>query len=232
MLPGARGASHREPDVDFIDRAFLRVRSSAFCYRFALFTRTLLAAGFIPTGMVKLMGLRFTLISTDHPIGAFFEAMYQTGLYWRFLGLTQVVAGVLILFPRAAHLRAAIFLGIITNIFVITLSMDFRGTPVVTGLMLLAVIYLCAWDFHRFRPLLTLSAFSEPVPAPRLDRWEAAGFLVFAFSLMNFFGITRSFIGHRFALVFIATGLAAGVATLGRFLWLWRRGAFAGMPRR
>lgn len=44
-------------------------------HRFTLFTRVLLAAGFIPTGMVKLLGQRFTSISPGHPIGAFFEAM-------------------------------------------------------------------------------------------------------------------------------------------------------------
>ncbi len=211
--------------MEAIDRAFLRVRSCPFCYRFALFTRVLLAAGFIPTGMVKLMGQRFTLLPPDNPVGAFFEAMYQTGLYWHFLGLTQVVAGVLLLVPRVAHLGAALFVGIIVNIFVITVSLPFAGTPIVTGLMLLAVMYLCAWDFHRFRPMFTLAPLPGPVPMPRLDRWEAVGFFVFAFSLMNFFGITRSFVSSRFALTFVATGLVAGVATIGRFLWLWRQGA-------
>ncbi|MFT5143546.1 MAG: hypothetical protein ACI80V_001179 [Rhodothermales bacterium] len=61
----------------------------------------MLAAGFIPTDTVKLLGHRFTTISPDLPIGAFFEAMYQTGLFWRFIGLAQVVAGILSLFPES-----------------------------------------------------------------------------------------------------------------------------------
>ena len=65
--------------MKLIDGPFLRLRSSAFCYRFTLFTRILLAAAFIPTGMVKLMGQRFTLISPEHPIGAFFEAHIEQG---------------------------------------------------------------------------------------------------------------------------------------------------------
>jgi hypothetical protein len=207
------------------DSLFLWVRRGPFFYRFALFTRILLAAGFIPTGMVKLLGQRFTLIGPDNPIGAFFEAMYQTGMYWQFLGLTQVVAGILLLFPRVAHLGAAIFFGVILNIFVLTVSLQFAGTPVITGLMLLAVAYLCAWDFHRFRGLFTLAPLTRPVPSHRLDRWEFAGFLVFAASLMNVFGMTRSFVGPQYVAVFVGTGLAAGVATLGRFLWLrrWHR---------
>ena len=212
--------------MSFVDSLFLWMRSSAFCYRFALLTRVLLAAGFIPTGMVKLLGERFTLISPETPIGAFFEAMYQTGLYWRFLGLTQVVAGLLLLVPRLAHLGAAIFAGVILNIFVITMSLGFRGTPVVTGLMLLAVVYLLLWDFHRFRPMFTLAPLPAPVPQPRLDAWETAGFSVFAVALVAFFGGTRSLFTAGFALPAIAVGFTAGLATLGRFLWVtWRREA-------
>jgi hypothetical protein len=207
-----------------VDQLFLWVRSGLFFYRFALFTRILLAAGFIPTGMVKLLGERFTLISPDHPIGAFFEAMYQTGMYWRFLGLTQVAAGLLLLVPRAAHLGAAMFFGIILNIFVVTVSLDFRGTPIITGLMLLAVTYLCAWDWHRFRALFTIRPLNEPVPHHRLDRWELAGFLVFTASLLVFFGFTRSFVSSRYVFVTLAVGAGAGFFALGRFLWLWRGG--------
>lgn len=98
-----------------IDRAFLWARSRPFLYRFTLFTRILLAGGFIPTGMVKLLGHRFTRISPEDPIGAFFEAMFLTGLYWRFLGLSQVLAGLLLLVPRWAHLGAAAFLPIMIN---------------------------------------------------------------------------------------------------------------------
>ena len=67
------------------DRVLLHLRRSPFAYRFALFTRVLLAAAFLPTGMVKLLGERFTLIAPGNPIGDFFEALYQTGMYWRFL---------------------------------------------------------------------------------------------------------------------------------------------------
>lgn len=207
-----------------IDQLFLWVRSSPFFYRFALFTRVLLAAGFIPTGMVKLLGERFTLISPDQPIGAFFEAMYQTGLYWRFLGFTQVAAGILLLVPRMAHFGAAMFFGVILNIFVVTISLDFRGTPIITGLMLLAVTYLCAWDWHRFRSLFTLTPLPSPAPSHHLDRWELAGFLVFAGSLLTFFLFTRSFVSAQYVVAVVAAGMAAGLFALGRFLWLWRTG--------
>jgi uncharacterized membrane protein YphA (DoxX/SURF4 family) len=206
-----------------IERLFYWIRACPLCYRVTLFTRILLAAAFIPTGMVKLLGERFTLLGTDTPIGAFFEAMYQTGLYWRFLGLGQVVAGVLLLFPRLAHLGAAIFLPIMLNIFVLTVSLSFGGTPFVTGALVLAVTCLCFWDGHRFRPLLTLAPLSRPVPVQRLDTWETVGFVAFAASILGFFGMTRSLVDAGFALVFVATGLAAGGFTLCRFLCAWWR---------
>ncbi|HET6668759.1 MAG TPA: hypothetical protein VFH15_00875 [Pyrinomonadaceae bacterium] len=40
---------------------------------------------------------------------------------------------------------------LILNIFVITVSMHFTGTPVITGLMLLANIYLLCWDYDRLK---------------------------------------------------------------------------------
>lgn len=209
-----------------LDRIFRFVRSSPFLYRVVWLTRILLAAGFIPTGAVKLLGERFTQVDPGHPIGAFFEAMYQTGLYWRFLGLSQAVAGVLLLVPRWAHLGAAMFLPIMLNIFVITVALAFRGTPAITGLMLAAVLLLCAWDWPRFRPLFTAAPPLPDLPLQRLDRLEAAGFTAVAASLLTFFATTRGLVPSALAPAAMLLGAVAGLATLGRFLWCaarWRR---------
>lgn len=194
-----------------------------FCYRFALFTRLLLAAAFVPTGMVKLMGERFTLMGPDTPVGAFFEAMYQTGGFRRFIGAAQVAAALLLFVPRLAHLGAALFLPIAVDIFVLTVALGFRGTPFVTGAMLLAVLYhLVAWDWHRFRGLFTTRPLRAAVSEPRLDRWERVGFVVFGVSLVAVLGTTRDLYSPEVALVGLATGFVAGLATLARFLWVWR----------
>ncbi|HKK45418.1 MAG TPA: hypothetical protein VJ964_07845 [Balneolaceae bacterium] len=97
------------------------------------------------------MGHRFTLLSTDTQIGYFFEALYRTGLYWHFIGIAQFTAGLCLLIPRFSTLGAVIFFPIILNIFVITISMPFKGTPIVTGAMLLSSIYLLIWDFDRLK---------------------------------------------------------------------------------
>ncbi|NNE71162.1 MAG: hypothetical protein HKN29_12470, partial [Rhodothermales bacterium] len=117
----------------------------------------------------------------------------------------------------------------ILNILVITISLSFTGTPLVVAPMLLAVTFLCCWDWHRFRPMFLEAPLTRPVPRHRLENWERVGFFAFAFSLMNFFGVTRSFIPSSLAAAFLVTGILAGIATLGRFLWLWRTGRLPGL---
>ena len=208
-----------------LDRLFLWVRSKGLFYRLTLFTRIMLAVGFIPPGMVKLLGQRFTTIPPTSPIGAFFEAMYQTGLFWQFIGAVQVVAGVLLLVPRVAHLGALMFLPVIVSIAVITLALDFGLTEVVTASMLGAVLYLCLWDYDRIRSLLTSRPLEAPngVPILRLDPWERIGFGAWAAALLTFFAFTRGFTPESAGRLAIPLGVAAGVAVLLRFAWVSRR---------
>jgi len=115
------------------------------------FTRILLAVGFIPSGVKKVLGLRFTQIGVENPVGFFFEALYQSGFYWNFLGASQLVVAALLLIPKTTTLGALFYFPIILNIFLITVSMHFSGTPVITGLMLIANIYLLVWDKKRLK---------------------------------------------------------------------------------
>jgi uncharacterized membrane protein YphA (DoxX/SURF4 family) len=156
-----------------IDVLHLALRRSRWAARLVVATRVLLATAFIPTGLVKVLGQRFTLLSTDDPVGALFEAFYQTGAYWRFLGWAQVVAGVLLLLPRTAALGAVVFLPIIANIVVITWSVDFAGTPLVTSLMLAGTVLLVFWDYHGWKRLVLPSPAAEPPPLPAV-RWAGA----------------------------------------------------------
>lgn len=134
-------------------RVHARVRREKLLRIFTVLTRILLAVGFLPSGLTKVLGNRFTLLGLDSPIGFFFEAMYRTGFYWRFIGLCQLVAAVLLLIPRTATIGALIYFPLILNIFIITVSLQFRGTPVITGLMLLASTYLLCWDYDKLKHL-------------------------------------------------------------------------------
>lgn len=138
-----------------VDLLLGRVRQDKFLRIFTTLTRVLLAIGFVPPGLKKVLYERFTQLGLDNPVGFFFEALYQTGFYYRFIGLAQVTAAILLLIPRTAFLGALLYFPIILNIFIITVSMDFRGTPFVTGAMLLANLYLLCWDCDRLKRVLS-----------------------------------------------------------------------------
>ncbi len=126
---------------------------------FKLFTwgvRVLLAIAFMPSGLTKLVGNRFTLLDIDTPVGFFFEAMYHTGWYWNFLGFMQLLTVVLLLIPRTSLLGAIFYLPIITNIFIIVVAMHFTGTPYIAGLMLIANLYLLFWDYKKLKQIVSV----------------------------------------------------------------------------
>ncbi|HUR79604.1 MAG TPA: hypothetical protein VM733_02485 [Thermoanaerobaculia bacterium] len=179
----------------FLDTLHARVRTSPLIYRLVIGTRVLLCAAFLPTGIVKLLGRPFTIMDPRTPVGLFFHALHQTGVYWRFIGAAQIVAALLLLIPSLAHLGAMMFLPILVNIVVITVTMEFKGTPAVTVLMLLANLLLLAWDWHRWRSLLTTMPPSVPAPEPLpLSTLERLGFTAGAICGVTFFLGTRSLV--------------------------------------
>ena len=124
-------------------------RAQPWLGRFTLANRLLLAMAFIPTGLVKATGQRFTVLPVENPIGFFFEAMYQTGPWWHFIGLSQIAASVLLLVPATATLGALLFLPIGLSIFLITYGVGFGNTVYITAGMLLSAVYLVCWDADR-----------------------------------------------------------------------------------
>ncbi len=135
---------------------------------FTAFTRVLLALGFIPPSIPKILHQPFTSLPETNPVGDFFGALYRTGFYYEFIGWGQLLAALLLLSPRTAHLGALLFLPIIANIAVLTFSVGFAGTVYVTALMLLAVIYLVAWEYDRLKPLLFADRTSRTDSGNRL----------------------------------------------------------------
>ena len=140
--------------------------------------RYLVGLAFFPSGMTKLIGHRFTNISTDSPIGYFFEALYQSGFYWNFLGLAQIIAGILVVTQRFALLGTLMFFAIITNIWIITLSLSFKGTWVITSLMMVAVTILMIWDSHKLIPIISNKKNQIIEDFPPVDKiWIIAGII-------------------------------------------------------
>lgn len=142
------------PLAQALDQVHARVRASLALQRFTAFTRVLLAIGFLPPGLKKVLGERFTSIPVTHPIGAFFEAFFQAHAFYAFVGGAQIVAAILLLIPATATLGAVVYFPIILTIAVITLAMGFQGTGALTVLMALACLYLLCWDYDRLKVLL------------------------------------------------------------------------------
>lgn len=121
---------------------------------FTAMTRLLLFVGFLPPGMIKILNRPFTVLPDSHPVGHYFNALYQTGAYYQFIGWAQVIAALLLIFPRTAHLGAILFLPIIANIAVLTNAVGFQGTWLIAIMMMLAATWLVLWEFDRIKPLI------------------------------------------------------------------------------
>lgn len=142
--------------MPFIENFYNLIRSKKIFTLFTWGTRILLSLAFVPSGLKKLLGERFTILGLDSPVGFFFEALYQTGYYWNFLGFMQLLTAVLLLIPKTTTLGAIIYLPIIINIFIIVVAMNFTGTPYIAGLMLLANLYLLFWDYKKIKRIVTI----------------------------------------------------------------------------
>jgi hypothetical protein len=140
--------------IEAIDRLHARVVSSRLLVVFTAVTRVLLALAFLPSGLTKALGHRFTTLPVSDPVGYFFDGFFSAAGYYRFVGVAQLAAALLLLLPWTATLGALLYLPIIVNIFVITLSVNFGGTIVITGMMVLANIYLLCWDYDRWKDVL------------------------------------------------------------------------------
>lgn len=152
-----------------------------------IYTRYLIGGAFVFACIIKIKGKRFTTYSQEEaPLGSamhFFEVFYQTGLYWQFIGWAQLLAGFLLMTQRFAKLGAVVNLPIILNVFVITISMEFGGTPVITGMMLAANLLLIWWHWGELRSLVNLP---YQTASPDLEEnkpiWAIAGLLLFGFT--------------------------------------------------
>ncbi|WP_247656515.1 hypothetical protein [Maribacter sp. MMG018] len=152
-----------------------------------IYTRYLIGGAFVFASLIKIKGHRFTSESGElNPINSawhFFETMYQSGLYWKFIGIAQLIAGFLLMTQRYSKLGALINLPIILNIFIITLSYYFAYTPVVTGLMLFANLLLIFWEWNEIKILFNLTpTFDQNIRLEKDLFWQIIGLVLFLFT--------------------------------------------------
>ena len=144
-----------------LEQFYYEAKGNKWFRCFTVFCRVVLALAFIISGIVKIKGERFAAgLSHNHPLGHYFDALYQTGYYYTFIGVAQVIIALLLLIPRTALLGALMYFPIILNICVLTYAVRFEGTRAAT-FMLLANLYLLCWDYDRIKYILPFKQIKE-----------------------------------------------------------------------
>jgi uncharacterized membrane protein YphA (DoxX/SURF4 family) len=137
------------------EELYYEAKADIWFRRFAIFCRVALAASFIPSGYVKIMGERFASgLPPNNPLGHYFEALHLTGYYYTFIGIVQIVTAILLLIPRTSLLGALMYFPIIVNICVLAYATRFDGTRLCT-MLVLASLFLLIWDYDRLKHILS-----------------------------------------------------------------------------
>ncbi len=162
-------------------------------YRFSIpATRVFLGLIFFTAGMAKLFA--------DHKFPGLIGpvwleerlAEHNLGLYARFIAWSQVIAGLTLLSQRFATLGAILTFPIILNIWLVTISLEWQGTPYVNFVLILLNLHLLIADYPKLKFILSQNA--EELKAIPLKRRSAkadgiwalgAGLILLAVLLSN-----------------------------------------------
>jgi len=174
----------------------LKARQNKWMAYFTVFNRVALAAGFLPAGYVKITGERFTDLHNNQPMGHYLEALFHTGYYYTFIGVAQILAAVLLLIPRTALLGVLIYLPIILNICLLSLSVRFEGSLLTSPLMVVSCIYLLCWDYHKLKPIFYSGVVIVTTPKTNNNKFpfwffggSFAGIMLFVFVITHVFDL-------------------------------------------
>lgn len=121
---------------------------------FYWFLKITLGIGFVLSGLRKMPTVKFTSLPIDNPVGLFFEGMYATGFYWNFIGYYQILVGLLLMTGWWKKLTPVLIFPVTINIFLVSISLYMRGTPLITGLMVLGNLFLILWHLETYLPIL------------------------------------------------------------------------------
>lgn len=130
--------------------------------------RFLIGFAFLPAALKKITGEPFTDPSNHGRFHDFLHAFYATGWFYRFVGVMQLVAAVLLFTQRFATLGALVALPILTAITALCWSTGVYPTAAIATLLLLGTTGLVVWDLPKLRGLFVADAM--PV-----HRWMRCG---------------------------------------------------------
>ena len=172
-------------------------------------TRILLGFIFFTAGMGKLtQGHYFPLTMFPMSLAKILEP-HGLAMWGEFVAWSQVIIGFLLMSQRFATLGAIMSLPLILNIFVITVSLNFMGTPYLNGFLIGLNLFLLAADYHKLK-FLFMDDVSEYRAVPLRRRcWQADTLWAVALGLCLAAG---SF--HEFNRVMTFTLSFAGLAVM------------------
>lgn len=129
------------------------LKKSTIYYYMIIFLRIVGGTVFIPSGLLKIQGKRFSYFCPEMYSGTFFNELHHTGGYWKFLGFCQLLTAFLLFSQRYTVLAALMFFSICTNIFIFTLSVGLVDKAVIMVFMMSVAVFLIAWDWKSIRLL-------------------------------------------------------------------------------
>jgi len=135
----------------------LKKNQTKIGYYFIICLRIVAGTVFIPSGLLKIQGKRFSYFCPEMYSGTFFTELHQTGLYWNFLGFCQLLTAFLLFSQRYTVLAAIMFFSICTNIFIFTLSVGLNDKSIIMLFMMTIACLLIVWDWERIKVLFGIS---------------------------------------------------------------------------
>ena len=104
---------------------------------------------------------------------------YGLGMYARFIASAQVITGLLLFSQRFATLGALLLFPILLNILMVTVSLEWQGTPYVNGALLLLNIWLLLYDWSKLKFIFSDHTESvKHIPFKRTSRKADRGWII------------------------------------------------------
>lgn len=125
-------------------------------------------------------------------------AEHDLGMYARFIGISQIIAGLLLFTQRFATLGAILTFPIILNIFMVTVSMNWQGTPYVNAFLMLLNAWLLLYDYPKLKFILT--DYITPLKKLPLVRKQPKSDWMWALGIVSIIiSVPLSYLSVRFA---------------------------------
>ena len=131
------------------------MQRTRFYYYLICFIRLVAGTLFIPSGLLKIQGYRFSMYCPQMYSGSFFYELYQTGMYWRFLGFCQLITALLLFSQRCTAFSTLLFFSICVNIFVYVAGAGLSDKTIIMIPVLVIALALIIWDWSRIRILFS-----------------------------------------------------------------------------